>query len=70
MKQTLIKLKNLVERQTDKNRRRPLKTAKEVLMLIDGCLENYNDFDKYGDMVDCFLVVDDKNKVVKIKVKK
>lgn len=70
MKQTLIKLKNLVERQTDKNRRRPLKTAKEVLMLIDGCLENCNDFDKYGDMVDCFLVVDDKNKVVKIKVKK
>lgn len=65
----LIILRDLVEQQISKTRLRPLKTAKEVLMLIDAVLEDVysiEHFDTFGDESDVYIrLVKDENKLIR-----
>ena len=68
---TMVAFRNLLEKQTSKSIRKPLKTAKEVLMLIDAILYDANSFEhfyNFSDNVDVYLTTDEKNKIVKISV--
>lgn len=68
---TIVSFRNLLEKQTSKNIRKPIKTAKEVMMLLDAILYDANSFEhfyNFGDNTDVYMVVDDKNKIVKIKI--
>lgn len=67
----ILQFRNLLEKQTDKNRRRPLKTAKEVKMLLDAILYDANSFEyfyNFGDNLNVYLIQDEKNKIVGMKV--
>lgn len=70
----IVSFKNLLERQSDgKNIRRPLRTVKDVLMLLNAILYDANSFEyfyMYGDDIDVWLTTDEKNKIVKISVGK
>lgn len=67
----ILQFRNLLEKQIDKNRRRPLKTAKEVKMLLDAILYDANSFEcfyNFGDNLNVYLIQDEKNKIVGMKV--
>ena len=67
----IVSFRNLLEKQTSKNTRKPLRTAKEVMMLLDAILydaNSFEDFYSFGDDVDVFVGVDDKKKICKICV--
>ena len=67
----ILQFRNLLEKQTDKGRRRPIKTAKEVIMLLDAILDNYNSFEcfyNFGDNVNVYLTTDEKKKIVEMKI--
>ena len=68
---TMVAFRNLLAKQTDKNTMKPLKTAKEVLMLIDAILYDAVSFEHFytlGDDCDVWVTVDDKKKIVRIKI--
>lgn len=68
---TIVAFRNLLEKQTNKNTRKPLRTAKEVMMLLNAILCDANSFEyfyTFGDNTGVYLITDDKNKIVKIKV--
>ena len=68
---TMVAFRNLLRKQTDKNTMKPLKTAKEVLMLIDAILYDavsFEHFYNFGDDCDVWVSVDDKKKIVRIKI--
>jgi hypothetical protein len=68
---TLVSFRNLLEKQTRKDVRKPLKTAKEVMMLLNAILYDANSFEyfyTFGDNTGVYLITDDKNKIVKIEV--
>lgn len=68
---TMVAFRNLLTKQTDKNTKKPLKTAKEVLMLIDAILYDavsFEHFYTFGDDCGVWVTVDDKKKIVRIKI--
>ena len=68
---TMVSFRCLLEKQISKNTRRPLKTAKEVLMLVDAILYDVNSFDafyNFSDNVNVYLHIDDKRKIQKISI--
>lgn len=68
---TMVAFRNLLEKQTNKNTRKPLRTAKEVMMLLNAILYDANSFEyfyTFGDNIGVYLITDDKNKIVKIKI--
>lgn len=68
---TMVAFRNLLKKQTDKNTMKPLKTAKEVLMLIDAILYDavsFEHFYRFGDDCNVWVSVDDKKKIVRIKI--
>ena len=68
---TMVAFRNLLTKQTDKNTMKPLKTAKEVLMLIDAILYDavsFEHFYTFGSDCDVWVTVDDKKKIVGIKI--
>ena len=67
----ILQFRNLLEKQTDKGRRRPLKTAKEVIMLLDAILYDANSFEyfyNFGDNVNVYLTTDEKKKIIEMKI--
>lgn len=67
----ILQFRNLLEKQINKNRRRPLRTAKEVKMLLDAILYDANSFEyfyNFGDDVDVYIIQDGKNKIVGMKI--
>ena len=67
----ILQFRNLLEKQTDKDRKRPLKTAKEVIMLLDAILYDANSFEcfyNFGDNVNVYLTTDEKKKIVEMKI--
>lgn len=55
----------------DKSRIRPLKTAREVIMLLDAILYDVNSFEyfyNFGDNVNVYLTTDEKKKIVEMKI--
>ena len=67
----MVTFRNLLAKQTSKDIKKPLKTAKEVLMLIDAILYDANSFEyfyTFGDNCGVYLTVDEKNKIYKIKI--
>lgn len=67
----ILQFRNLLEKQTYKGRRRPLKTAKEVIMLLDAILYDANSFEyfyNFGDNVNVYLTTDEKKKIVEMKI--
>lgn len=67
----IVSFRNLLEKQTRKDTRRPIKTAKEVMMLIDAILYDalsFEHFYNFGDNVDVWISVDEKKKIERIKV--
>lgn len=68
---TMVGFRNLLVKQTSKSIRKPLKTAKEVLMLVDAILYDANSFEhfyNFSDDCDVWVKVDDKNKIIGIKI--
>ena len=68
---TLVSFRNLLEKQIRKDVRKQLKTAKEVMMLLNAILYDANSFEyfyTFGDNTGVYLITDEKNKIVKIKV--
>ena len=68
---TMVAFRNLLAKQTNKNTMKPLKTAKEVLMLIDAILYDavsFEHFYNFGDDCNVLVSVDDKKKIVRIKI--
>lgn len=68
----ILQFRNLLEKQTNKDRKRPLKTAKEVMMLLDAILYDSNSFEyfyNFGDNVNVYLSKDEKNKIVKMEIR-
>lgn len=68
---TMVAFRNLLTKLTNKNTIKPLKTAKEVLMLIDAILYDAVSFDhfySFGDDCNVWVSVDDKKKIVRIKI--
>ena len=68
---TMVTFRNLLVKQISKDRKKPLKTAKDVLLLIDAILYDYRSFEcfyDFGDNVNVYLHIDDKNKIQKISI--
>lgn len=67
----ILHFKNLLERQIDKNSYKPLKTAKEVMMLVNAILDNFEAFYTLGDNVAVYLSVekDDTKRLLARKIK-
>lgn len=68
---TMITFRNLLAKQISKDMKKPLKTAKDVLLLVDAILYDYKSFEcfyDFGDNVNVYLYVDDKNKIQKISI--
>lgn len=68
---TMVTFRNLLVKQISKDRKKPLKTAKDILLLIDAILYDYKSFDcfySFGDNVNVYLHTDDKNKIQKISI--
>lgn len=67
----LVSFRNLLEKNINKDAHKPLKTAKEVMMLVDAILYDamsFEHFYNFGDDVNVWVSVDDKRKITKIKV--
>lgn len=52
----------------DKSRLKPLKTAKEMLMLLNALVDNFDAFYTLGDEVNVYYSKDDKGKIKDIKI--
>lgn len=68
---TMVAFRNLLAKQTSKSTRKPIKTAKEVLMLVDAILYDvisFEHFYTFSDDCDVWVKVDEKNKIVGIKI--
>lgn len=69
---TIVTFKNLLEKQINKNMTRPIKTAREVYLLLDAILENFDAFDCLGDNVSVYHIVDGENirkdKIIRMKI--
>ena len=68
---TIVSFRNLLEKNMSKDARKPLKTAKEVMMLVDAILYDamsFEHFYNFGDDVNVWVSVDDKRKITNIKV--
>lgn len=67
----IVSFRNLLEKNINKDARRPLKTAKEVMMLVDAILQDalsFEHFYNFGDDVNVWISVDEKKKIERIKV--
>lgn len=63
-----LMVKNLCEKMADKNRLKPLKTAKEMLMLLNALVDNFDAFYTLGDNVNVYYSKDDKGKIKDVKI--
>lgn len=63
-----LMVKNLCEKMADKSRLKPLKTAKEMLMLLNALVDNFDAFYTLGDEVNVYISKDDKGKIKDIKI--
>lgn len=69
--ETMVTFRNLLAKQTSKNIKKPLKTANEVLMLVDAILYDSQSFEAFytlGDNIGVYLNTDEKNKIKKITI--
>lgn len=69
--ETMVTFRNLLAKQTSKNIKKPLKTANEVLMLVDAILYDSQSFEAFytlGDNIGVYLHTDEKNKIKKITI--
>lgn len=67
----IVSFRNLLEKNINKDAHRPLKTAKEVIMLLDAILYDANSFEHFycfGDDINVWISVDEKKKIERIKV--
>lgn len=64
----MVHFRDLLVKQMDRERRQPIKKARDVLLLIDGILENFDAFYNFGDNVNVYMSVDDKKHIEKIKI--
>lgn len=67
----MVEFRNLLEKNINKDARKPLKTAKEVMMLVDAILYDslsFEHFYNFGSDVNVWVSVDEKRKITKIKV--
>lgn len=64
----IMHLRDLLVKQMDKERTKPIKKARDVLLLIDGILENFDAFYNFGDNVNVFMSIDYKKNITKIKI--
>lgn len=65
----MLQFRFLLEKQVSKLCRRPLRTAKDVLMLVIAIQLDFDVFTKYGDNAEVWVTVDDKGKIIQIKLK-
>lgn len=65
---TTLMVKNLCEKMIDKNRIKPLKTAREMLMLLNALVENFDAFYTLGDEVNVYCTTDEKGKIKAVKI--
>lgn len=63
-----LMVKNLCEKMADKSRLKPLKTAKEMLMLLNALVDNFDAFYALGDEVNVYYSKDDKGKIKDVKI--
>lgn len=63
-----LMVKNLCEKMADKSRVKPFKTAKEMLMLLNALVDNFDAFYTLGDDVNVYYSKDDKGKINNIKI--
>lgn len=68
---TIVSFRNLLKKNIDRSARKQLKTAKEVMMLVDAILYDavsFEHFYNFGDDANVWISLDDKKKITKIKV--
>lgn len=68
---TMVTFRNLLAKQISRDVKRPLKTAKDVMLMVDAILYDWQSFEcfyNFGDNVNVYLHIDDKNKIKKISI--
>ena len=63
-----LMVKNLCEKMADKSRSKPFKTAKEMLMLLNALVDNFDAFYVLGEDINVYYSKDDKGKINNIKI--
>lgn len=63
-----LMVKNLCEKMADKSHLKPLKTAKEMLMLLNALVDNFDAFYTLGDEVNVYCTTDEKGKIKDVEI--